>query len=406
MGIAARSRDYNITRQYNDSFVKTTTIIEGGSTSTGQTAVSDVGQYLTRSGKNSGKFITVGNRRIATPTDYQLVIFDRSHGMKTTTTGRRLNTNKPIYRTEIVEDVAGFDTNVVANTSGKFSNRVINFDGDAYNQSVTECRNRLGDQKASIGAALAEARSTFNMLADTSVALLKSYRAIRRGNWAESARYLGLRPSQYLTGKSSASGLLQIKYGWLPLMHDLKTGYDWFASNQDTPLLINASATARRAFSGSDKYDSYTAMGWSGSSMSRCHIVATVDQPGRRVANQGGLLNPLSIAWEVVPYSFVLDWWMPVGNVLQAYSDTAGLTFRSGYTAQVSEGEVFYDISGRRETATSVVDYEGGGTLDRYYRFRRTKLGSFPIPGIYQKQNWFNKSRAITALALFRQLFR
>lgn len=31
-----------------------------------------------------------------------------------------------------------------------------------------------------------------------------------------------------------------------------------------------------------------------------------------------GLQDPLSVAWELLPYSFVLDWFIPVGNYLQA----------------------------------------------------------------------------------------
>jgi len=31
---------------------------------------------------------------------------------------------------------------------------------------------------------------------------------------------------------------------------------------------------------------------------------------------KSGLTNPLALAWEVIPYSFVCDWWINVGDVL------------------------------------------------------------------------------------------
>lgn len=33
---------------------------------------------------------------------------------------------------------------------------------------------------------------------------------------------------------------------------------------------------------------------------------------------QHGMLNPLGLAWELMPYSFVLDWWFNVGDILQS----------------------------------------------------------------------------------------
>lgn len=34
-----------------------------------------------------------------------------------------------------------------------------------------------------------------------------------------------------------------------------------------------------------------------------------------------GLINPLSIAWELIPYSFVVDWFYPVGRLIDSMTD-------------------------------------------------------------------------------------
>jgi hypothetical protein len=49
--------------------------------------------------------------------------------------------------------------------------------------------------------------------------------------------------------------------------------------------------------------------------------------------NQLGLLNPLSFAWEITPWSFVVDWLIPIGPVLSALTAPVGLNFISGSTA-------------------------------------------------------------------------
>lgn len=37
-----------------------------------------------------------------------------------------------------------------------------------------------------------------------------------------------------------------------------------------------------------------------------------------------GLLNPAAIAWEIVPFSFVVDWFYPVGSYLNSFTDLVG----------------------------------------------------------------------------------
>jgi hypothetical protein len=114
-----------------------------------------------------------------------------------------------------------------------------------------------------------------------------------------------------------------------------------------------------------------------------------------------GLENPLAVAWEVVPFSFVLDWWIPVGNILQAYSDARGLSFGSGYTSHRTSASV-----------DTHYEYHGGGeshvqsSRRVWFGHDRVALNDFAIPGPYQKQNWFNMEKGLTALALFRQLKR
>jgi hypothetical protein len=244
------------------------------------------------------------------------------------------------------------------------------------------------------------------MLADTSVSLFSAVRAMRRGNWSEAGRRLGMSPYQVATGKNAANGFLGFKYGFVPLMQDLHEGYNWFADNADTPLLLSAIGTSSRTYSGAYSYSNYDAP-WSYSSKAQVKLTAKITDKGRYVANQGGLLNPLAIGWELVPYSFVLDWWMPVGNILQSYSDLAGLDFVMGYASRRTEASVTYPSWTSR--GSSAVHYSVGERTevkDRLFSFTRNPYLSFPRPGVYRKQNWFNRERGIAALALFRQLFR
>lgn len=58
----------------------------------------------------------------------------------------------------------------------------------------------------------------------------------------------------------------------------------------------------------------------------------TVSNPNTALAAQVGLLNPAALLWEIVPFSFVADWFVNVGDWLQGFSDFAGMTLDSVYS--------------------------------------------------------------------------
>jgi hypothetical protein len=59
-----------------------------------------------------------------------------------------------------------------------------------------------------------------------------------------------------------------------------------------------------------------------------------ITNPNLALANQLGLLNPAALLWEIVPFSFVLDWFVNVGDWLQGFTDFAGMTLRDPLRAQ------------------------------------------------------------------------
>jgi len=51
---------------------------------------------------------------------------------------------------------------------------------------------------------------------------------------------------------------------------------------------------------------------------------------------QFGLANPAALAWELIPFSFVADWFVGVGDYLNAQTALLGLTVVDGGTSQLS----------------------------------------------------------------------
>lgn len=72
-----------------------------------------------------------------------------------------------------------------------------------------------------------------------------------------------------------------------------------------------------------------------------------------------GLLDPLSIAWELVPLSFVVDWFLPIGRFLNGLHQPFGLSFKFGYRTTYVEWDLF--VKFRFENNTFV-----GGVIPAY----------------------------------------
>jgi len=114
-----------------------------------------------------------------------------------------------------------------------------------------------------------------------------------------------------------------------------------------------------------------------------------------------GLINPAEVAWELTPWSFVVDWFIPVGNFLEALTARAGVTFIDGCSA-------YKVVSDRHMT---YMGYDSGalpltnsfGITSHCESYTRRKLGGFPYPGFYYKSP-FSSKHALNALALVRQL--
>jgi len=392
MGISARTNEPG-QHIFSDLFTseRTTTGFLGDRTESWEEFV--FAQYCERPVGGSGPILNTINHARG-PTDWGRVICEVDNARRHRTV---------VYIDErdgrvVATDTGSYPLNppiadIAAQSGGWLQGYKVIADDEASNQAITQAMNKLGDQKVNISASLAEVRGTLSMIADTSISLMTSYKALKARNWKYFADSFG---TDFLK-RDLYRKVLEVKYGWLPLMQDLHGSYEWMADNDHRDIKVSAesSATRHHGVEGSTSYG----MSWQGSSthISYCKVYATISGEWARSANKGGLINPASLAWEITPYSFVLDWFVPIGNVLQAYSDTAGLTFLTGYVGNKNECEVdvSYDASdGYRITDT-------GEAKVRYMSHSRSRLSDFPRPGLYAKEDPFNMGRASTALALY-----
>lgn len=116
-------------------------------------------------------------------------------------------------------------------------------------------------------------------------------------------------------------------------------------------------------------------------------------------------LNPLSIAWETMPLSFVYDWFYNLGGYLRAM-ETALLydsQWRGGYVTHLwaFDGSISERYSGSNGYSSYTLDYKG--KVKNIY-IRRTPLGSYPRPLLPSFGAQLGSSRLLSAASLLAQL--
>ena len=289
-------------------------------------------------------------------------------------------------------------------------------DQNSYNLSVSKAMAAF-DAAKSDSATWAnnalEAEATANSIGSACDKLMGFGKALDRGAPAPYlAKLLGISGSRSKWGKAKAAfktfgdAWLSWHFGWSPMADDIGTAMNRINEPSGFSRKIRGRASA--AFETHDIYHvGPDAFGISSLSSDHSHrvyhcnvqAVVTLDSPIIGSLNALGFVNPLSVAWEAVPYSFVVDWFSNVGQFL------GQSTMMTGYTAvarefcvyQVAERDAFSVTSGPH--ANTDFDYNGASSscyVDRLPALPGVPLAFKPFKG-------FSASRGATAAALLAQ---
>lgn len=269
----------------------------------------------------------------------------------------------------------------------------------------TKMRNKLHQGKEfALGNALGEAKQTVDLLSGTASTMWQTILALKRRDPRQFQKALGMNAHQMASefGKDGAGKYLQVQYGFIPLASDC---YDLYQKlSKDTAQDLTFTVNGRESVSFDEQTTPFLRHTWQGELQAKLKV--RLAEAISHKMDEWGLLNPLSIAWELTPFSFMIDWGIPIGNVLESISATAGLEFVSGYMSDSRDGQrtINVDMSDLDEVEHVRRVVNRGSHVTRYYTFRRTRWDSFPPPMLYGKDNPFSTQHVANALAVFRQL--
>jgi len=276
-----------------------------------------------------------------------------------------------------------------------------------------------------IGVDVGEIEQMVNMIAINIARIGHAAKSLRHGNLTDVANALRVKPRRGRgpmklepdNYKNLANYWLEFIYGWRPLLQDIYGSIESlgkYLEHNSWNLVVKAKGRESSNFT-VPLPDLITPLGGlcgaeTHSIISRCKYVIYYrrDDHVKILATELGLTNPLSIAWELLPFSFVVDWFLPIGSYLETLHAFDGLQFISGVKSKLTTEECQTEIyksweQGGNPSRTIVF---GGSRSRRTVRFDRTVMGDFPSPTPPFLKSPISVIHATNALALLTSIFK
>jgi hypothetical protein len=277
------------------------------------------------------------------------------------------------------------------------------------NEAVIRALNRAADVKLNMPVATAEAGKTAKLITSTANRLLHFYRSFRRGDYPQAARELGLTPG------TVHKTVLEYKYGWMPLLMEVKGAAEALAETHfPRPPVFRVRQTAESTREGErTRANQYGFQGfgnalvyefYESSRRVKHDIWFEVVNPQFSFANQVGLTNPLAVLWELTPFSFVFDWLIQVGDWLQALTAMHGLKVLRSMRSRLDTVRYSREINEFDRTVDGIF-CPAFKTADRMdWRYYKRETWTLSVSSLYPPVNTdpFRWGRLIAGLALLK----
>lgn len=279
---------------------------------------------------------------------------------------------------------------------------------------------KLKDQKFNTGVFIGEGRDTVRLIGSAASGVANGIRNFKRnvGNFIF-RKLISQRNVKSAMGnrrlsrgvRNAAEKWLQLQYGWRPLLNDVYGAIDacgdlFSYTRPRVTIKSSHSEISRRILSetsnitGSVKFDVRTVIKHG----SHVRLDYELQLPNLQKSAQLGLTNPLEVAWELVPFSFVFDWFVPINQWLATLDADLGWSFIGGSRSDIARGEDTAAIPQVTNSPWVKISVSGRPAMFSTFNFSRAVYLGSPAPAPYYRDP-FSTERALNAIALLTTLF-
>lgn len=291
------------------------------------------------------------------------------------------------------------------------SSYYLGLETQAINKCLDKFYNEL-DEQAMLAVNFAERAQSANMMASRLFQLARFGRALRKFDLITAAKSLGLDPHSgipvaYAPGKKPkgwskakarskivADAWLEFHFGWEPLVKDIFHATQVLQSPMSGKTVEARTGVPFLESSYSKPYSEAYIEVIKGIMLHKCGATLLVTDHNAYMANRLGLTNPAAWAWELIPFSFVVDWFSTVGSFINQWTDLDGVRLIDPWNATTLIVEECY--YGKRYTSSALDILSHGVLFRRRLGIARYKIAFRPLKRL-------SLVRAATAIALLTQ---
>lgn len=306
---------------------------------------------------------------------------------------------------------------------------------DPSDLAIAKLQGKVNLNKGSLGVTMGEVNKTAAHVAETAGRLAKGMGQLRKGHLGDFMRTMGVtthtskvRAYRNRWRRESQSGSdmqqfaaktwLEYSYAWKPLISDV------YAQAQNLSRYLQeynyglfeerASAQSRKVYV-EDPLNQNPI--WANRKV--VDVIAKVIYIVRyRIADGEvkakdvfGLANPALVAWELVPFSFVADWFIPIGTFLEGLMAYNGIVFAGGTrTGQriVHVKCTSYPGKGVKGSGASrqVAMFGAAESNGMFRELSRTVISDFPRLSPPRLKDPRSIAHAASAISLLQTMFR
>lgn len=308
------------------------------------------------------------------------------------------------YATYVDACLAGYLDNQIGNRFSCTSLREI--EDYVGNRLLSKVRN----QEINLGTTFGEIGETIDMVSSSARTLARAYSAARRGNVAGVVRaYTGSSAESRVmdVAKAGANANLAFNFGVRPLVDDVYGLYDQMVL-KNSPQYRDVHVVKASRFMPCEA-QGFSSNGFHFNSIKgtitvKGSVTFWVTNPLLKTLDSLGLLNPIAVAWELVPYSFVVDWFLPIGAALESIVPPQGVQFTKGWISSRIEG-VSYSETKIPPSGGSIYGWNTSA-IAREVEKRRKPFSDLPRYHV-SPPNWdLKKEQMRSGLALMVQKLR
>lgn len=248
-----------------------------------------------------------------------------------------------------------------------------------------DMRNKIADTKVNLSSSIAEYKDVGRTFLQLTSTLHNAYKALRHGDFNHLLKEAG-------TIKNIAAAHLLYDFGIKPLCHDLGAGVAALLKAEKP--IIRRYVVMKRESDEKPNIANYKVE----AKISKLAIVyVTMDDNWSSIE----IGNPIEWAWEIIPFSFVVDWAFPIGDWLGSLDAMNGV--KSAIGTVTTKREYIHTLTGTDQPLYTV---EKPAVMKYKSHERSVVINDIPIPPFpgYEPSTAFrNVAQGLSLLTLIHR---